>query len=83
MNDQTTGFEAQGAHKTSIGLSSHQISHKQTDRIEKFTQTIRLLAHESLGTSRYSLLLEGHKYVVLVNPKEHYHYAIDKKLLFS
>ncbi|MHA2271010.1 MAG: hypothetical protein ACXACI_04045 [Candidatus Hodarchaeales archaeon] len=78
MNDQSTGFEAQSAHKTEIGLSSHQPS-QQTDRIEKFTKAIRLLARESLGTSRYSLLLEGPTYVIFVNPKEHSYYAIDRK----
>ncbi len=80
MNDQLTGFEAQGAHKTGIGLSSHQTS-QQTNRIEKFAKAFRLLARESLGTSRYSFLLEGPTYVLFMNAKEHSCYTIDKKNL--
>lgn len=78
MNDQSTGFEEKGAHRTRIGPSSHQTL-QQTNRVEKFTKAVRLLTRESLGTSRYCLLLEAPNCVIFVNPKEHYCYTIDKK----
>ncbi|MFX0114223.1 MAG: hypothetical protein ACFFB3_06720 [Candidatus Hodarchaeota archaeon] len=77
MEDQSPETISDDILKPVIDPSSG-FSSQVEGRIEHFAQALRLLTREVLRSSRCNLLLESSSFILLLTPKKHYTYRIDK-----